>query len=42
MLDANDARKVIQIIETLEDSEDVQSAITNADLPDEVLAELGS
>ena len=42
MLDANDARKVIQIIESLEDCEDVQSAITNADLPEEVLAELGS
>ena len=42
MLDADDARKVIQIIESLEDSEDVQSAITNADLPEEVLAELGS
>lgn len=35
-----DARKVVQIIEALEDLDDVQSAITNADIPDEVMAEL--
>jgi YebC/PmpR family DNA-binding regulatory protein len=40
MLEADDARKMMQIIEALEDHDDVQSAITNADLPDEVLAEL--
>jgi YebC/PmpR family DNA-binding regulatory protein len=40
MLAAADARRMIEIIEALEDHDDVQSAITNADLPDEVLAEL--
>jgi len=42
MLDADAARKVLALIELLEDHEDVQTAITNADLPEEVLAELGS
>ncbi|MDH3591502.1 MAG: YebC/PmpR family DNA-binding transcriptional regulator, partial [Planctomycetota bacterium] len=42
MLTSDDARKMIAIIEALEDLDDVQSAITNADLPEEVLAELGS
>ena len=42
MLEANDARRMIAIIEALEDHDDVQSAITNGDLPEEVLAELGS
>jgi len=41
MLEPADARKMAQIIETLEEHDDVQAAITNADLPDEVLAELG-
>ncbi len=41
MLEPADARKMIKIIEALEDHDDIQSAITNADLPDEVLAELG-
>jgi len=40
MLGADDARRIIRIIEALEDHDDVQSAITNADLPDEVVAEL--
>jgi YebC/PmpR family DNA-binding regulatory protein len=40
MLAAADARRMIEIIEALEDHDDVQAAITNADLPDEVLAEL--
>lgn len=40
MLAPDDARRMIEIIEALEDHDDVQSAITNADLPDEVLAEL--
>ncbi|MFQ5845126.1 MAG: YebC/PmpR family DNA-binding transcriptional regulator [Planctomycetota bacterium] len=42
MLSAQDARKLIEIIEALEDHDDVQSAITNGDIPDEVLAELGA
>jgi len=41
MLSAADARKMIAIIEALEDHDDVQSAITNADIPEEVLAEMG-
>jgi len=41
MLSPNDARKMIAIIEALEDHDDVQQAITNGDIPEEVLAELG-
>ena len=41
MLSAADARKMIAIIEALEDHDDVQQAITNGDLPEEVLADLG-
>ena len=41
-LTADDARKVVEIIAALEDHDDVQSAITNGDLPDEVLAELNA
>ena len=40
MLTPDDARKMIRIIEALEDLDDIQAAITNADLPEEVLAEL--
>jgi YebC/PmpR family DNA-binding regulatory protein len=35
-----DARRMVQLVEALEELEDVQSAITNADIPDDVLAEL--
>ena len=42
MLGAADAKRMIGIIEAIEDLDDVQSAITNADIPDEVLAELGA
>lgn len=42
MLSPADARRMIAIIEALEDHDDIQSAITNGDLPEEVLAELGS
>ena len=42
MLSPEDARKLIAIIEGLEDHDDVQSAITNGDIPDAVLAELGA
>jgi len=40
MLAAADARKMILIIEALEDHDDIQAAITNADIPEEVLAEM--
>jgi transcriptional/translational regulatory protein YebC/TACO1 len=40
MLEPADARRMIQIIEAIEELDDVQSAITNGDIPDEVLAEL--
>jgi len=40
MLSAKDARRMLAIIEALEDHDDVQAAITNGDLPDEVMAEL--
>jgi YebC/PmpR family DNA-binding regulatory protein len=40
MLSADDAKKMIAIIEALEDHDDVQSAITNGDIPEEVLADL--
>ena len=42
MLSPEDARKLIAIIEGLEDHDDIQSAITNGDIPDAVLAELGA
>jgi len=40
LLDPDAARKMVLLIESLEDLEDVQSAITNADIPDEVLREM--
>lgn len=40
MLDAETARKVIKLVELLEDDEDVQSVVGNFELPDEVIAEL--
>ncbi|HEU5241492.1 MAG TPA: YebC/PmpR family DNA-binding transcriptional regulator [Ornithinibacter sp.] len=39
-LDADGARKMIRVIEALEDSDDVQDVFANGDIPDEVLAEL--
>lgn len=39
-LEAVDARRIIRLIEALEDSDDVQNVYTNMDLSDEVLAEL--
>ncbi|MFV0462043.1 MAG: YebC/PmpR family DNA-binding transcriptional regulator [Nostocoides sp.] len=39
-LDADGARKVIRIVDALEDSDDVQDVFTNADIPDAVLAAL--
>ena len=35
----SDARKILNLIEALEDNDDVQKVYTNADIPDEVLAE---
>jgi YebC/PmpR family DNA-binding regulatory protein len=39
--DATTAAKIMRLIETLEDHDDVQKVHTNADIPDEVMAELG-
>ena len=39
-LDAEGARKMIRVIEALEDSDDVQDVFANGDIPDAVLAEL--
>jgi len=37
-LDASDARKLLNLVEILEDNDDVQKVYTNADIPDDVLA----
>lgn len=39
-LDADGARKILKLIDALEDSDDVQNVYTNMDVSDEVLAEL--
>ena len=39
-LDAEGARKVMRVVDALEDCDDVQNVYTNADISDEVLAEL--
>jgi YebC/PmpR family DNA-binding regulatory protein len=39
-LDEDGARKVMRLVDALEDSDDVQDVYTNADIPDEVLAAL--
>ena len=39
-LDADGARKMIRVVEALEDSDDVQDVFANGDISDEVLAEL--
>ncbi|MFP4052259.1 MAG: YebC/PmpR family DNA-binding transcriptional regulator [Phycisphaerae bacterium] len=39
-VDADDARKVLNLLENLEDHDDVQKVYANFDLPDEVLAEM--
>ena len=39
-LDADGARKMMRLVDALEDSDDVQDVYTNADIPDEVMAEL--
>ena len=38
--DASTAKKVFNLIDALEDSDDVQNVFTNMNLSDEVLAEL--
>jgi YebC/PmpR family DNA-binding regulatory protein len=39
-LKADGARKLMKLVDALEDSDDVQDVYTNADIPDEVMAEL--
>jgi len=39
-LDADGARKVMKLVDALEDSDDVQDVWTNADIPDEILAQI--
>ncbi|MGB5951636.1 MAG: YebC/PmpR family DNA-binding transcriptional regulator [Ornithinimicrobium sp.] len=39
-LDAEGARKMIRVVDALEDCDDVQNVYTNADIPDDVLAQL--
>ena len=39
-LDLDGARRMIRVIEALEDSDDVQDVFANGDIPDEVLAQL--
>jgi YebC/PmpR family DNA-binding regulatory protein len=40
-LEADGAAKIMRLVDALEDSDDVQNVYTNADIPAEVLAELG-
>ncbi|NYH54288.1 MULTISPECIES: YebC/PmpR family DNA-binding transcriptional regulator [Nocardiopsis] len=40
-VDADAAKKVLRVVDVLEDSDDVQNVYTNADIPDEVMAEIG-
>ena len=39
-VDIEGARKILRLIDALEDSDDVQDVFTNADIPDEVLAQI--
>lgn len=39
-LDANDAEKILRLVDVLEDLDDVQSVYSNADISEEVMAEL--
>ena len=39
-LDADKAKKVLQLLEALEDHEDVQNAYANFDIPDDVMNEI--
>jgi transcriptional/translational regulatory protein YebC/TACO1 len=38
--DAETARKIIRLVEALEDHDDVENVATNMDIPDDVLAEM--
>jgi transcriptional/translational regulatory protein YebC/TACO1 len=40
-LDAATARKVLKLMERLDDHDDVQSVSANFNIPDEVMAEIG-
>ena len=40
LLDQKDAEKMIRMLERLEDLDDVQNVYSNADIPEEVLAQL--
>lgn len=40
-VDENDAKKVMRVVDALEDSDDVQNVYTNADIPDDVMAKIG-
>ncbi|AAZ56129.1 YebC/PmpR family DNA-binding transcriptional regulator [Thermobifida fusca] len=39
-LDEEGARKVMRLVDALEDSDDVQNVYTNADIPDEIMAKI--
>ncbi|HLU98834.1 MAG TPA: YebC/PmpR family DNA-binding transcriptional regulator, partial [Thermobifida alba] len=39
-LDEEGARKVLRLVDALEDSDDVQNVYTNADIPDDVMAKI--
>jgi transcriptional/translational regulatory protein YebC/TACO1 len=39
-LDRDDAEKMIRMLETLEDLDDVQNVYSNADIAEDILAEL--
>ena len=39
-LDLNDAASMVKLLETLEDLDDVQEVYSNADISDDVLAQL--
>ena len=39
-LDADGAAKVMKLVDALEESDDVQDVYTNADIPDEIVAQI--
>ncbi|ASU84659.1 YebC/PmpR family DNA-binding transcriptional regulator [Nocardiopsis gilva YIM 90087] len=40
-LGEDDAKKVMRVVDALEDSDDVQNVFTNADIPDEIMEKIG-
>ncbi|GAA3748447.1 YebC/PmpR family DNA-binding regulatory protein [Spinactinospora alkalitolerans] len=40
-LQEDDAKKVLRIVDALDDSDDVQNVFTNADIPDEIMERIG-